>query len=412
MSDAVTAPTPGVTAPEPTVNGAGAEAPVIAVRELRKRFGGFPAVDRLTFAVPRGEILALLGPSGCGKTTTLRLIAGLERPDEGSIAIAGRTVADGRLLVPAEERGVGLVFQDYALFPHLTVEENVAFGLRRRGPGGRGGRRRGGWWGRERRGGRGGRRRGGRGRGPGGWWGRGDDARQRVAEILALVDLAALAGRYPHQLSGGQQQRVALARALAPNPQVILLDEPFSNLDADMRGQMRREVQRILQQAGTTAVFVTHDQEEAFGVADRIGVLNAGRLEQIDTAENLYQAPATRFVAQFVGSADFIAGGVTPEGVRCELGLFPRPPDFPPGARVEVMIRPVDVHLVPAADGQGLITERHFRGCENLYTVRLPSGQVVHSSQPSGQIWNPGTRVRVSATPKQLVAFAALKPWL
>ena len=384
--------------------------PIIAVRDLRKRFGGFPAVDRLTFEVGEGEILALLGPSGCGKTTTLRLIAGLERPDEGSIAIAGRTVADGRLLVPAEERGVGLVFQDYALFPHITVEENVAFGLRRRGRGGRGGRRRGGWWGREPRGGRGGRRRGGRGRGGG--WGGGDDARQRVAEVLALVGLTDLGRRYPHQLSGGQQQRVALARALTPNPQVILLDEPFSNLDADMRAQMRRDVQRILRTAGTTALFVTHDQEEACELADRIGVLNSGRLEQVDTPEALYRAPATRFVAQFVGSADFLPGGVTPEGIRTELGLFGLAAQFAVGARVEVMIRPVDVHIVPAPDGRSVITERCFRGSETLYTVRLPSGQIVHSSQPSGHLWPPGTRVHVSATPAQLIAFAALKPWL
>ncbi len=352
------------------------EAPVIAVRGLRKRFGGFPAVDRLTFEMPRGEILALLGPSGCGKTTTLRLIAGLERPDEGAIAIAGRMVANGRLFVPPEARGVGLVFQDYALFPHLTVEQNVAFGLR-------GGRR-----------------------------GRDEAARRRVAEVLALVELSDLGRRYPHQLSGGQQQRVALARALAPNPQVILLDEPFSNLDADMRVQMRRDVQRILRTAHTTAVFVTHDQEEAYELADRIGVLNGGRLEQVDTPEGLYQAPATRFVAQFVGSADFLAGGVTPDGIRTELGLFRQPTSFSVGARVEVMIRPVHVHITPGPDGPGVITERHFRGSETLYTVRLPSGQIVHSSQPSGNLWPPGTKAHVTATPAQLVAFAALKPWL
>jgi len=227
-----------------------------------------------------------------------------------------------------------------------------------------------------------------------------------------LVDLAALAARYPHQLSGGQQQRVALARALAPNPQVILMDEPFSNLDADMREQMRREVQRILRTAGTTAIFVTHDQNEAFEVADRIGVLNGGRLEQMDTPEGLYEAPATRFVAQFVGSADFVPGGVTPDGVRTELGLIRQPTHFPVGSRVEVMIRPVDVHMVPAADGPCLIIERRFRGSENLYAVRLPSGQLVHSTRLSGDLWDPGTRVRVTATPKRLVAFASLKPWL
>ncbi|HEY7675647.1 MAG TPA: ABC transporter ATP-binding protein, partial [Candidatus Methylomirabilis sp.] len=260
------------------------------------------------------------------------------------------------------------------------------------------------WWGRGSRGGGA----GGRGHGRG----HADDVRRRTAEVLTLVDLAALAGRYPHQLSGGQQQRVALARALAPDPQVILLDEPFSNLDADMRGQMRREVLRILRRADTTAIFVTHDQEEAFGMADRVGVLNAGRLEQIDTPENLYQAPATRFVAQFVGEADFIAGGITPEGIRTELGVFRRPGALALGARVDLMIRPVDVHIIPATEGNGLITERHFRGSETLYAVRLLSGQVVHSSQPSGEAWSSGTRVRVTATPKHLIAFASLKPWL
>ena len=205
---------------------------------------------------------------------------------------------------------------------------------------------------------------------------------------------------------------MALARALAPNPQVILMDEPFSNLDADMREQMRREVQRILRTAGTTAIFVTHDQNEAFEVADRIGVLNGGRLEQMDTPEGLYEAPATRFVAQFVGSADFVPGGVTPDGVRTELGLIRQPTHFPVGSRVEVMIRPVDVHMVPAADGPCLIIERRFRGSENLYAVRLPSGQLVHSTRLSGDLWDPGTRVRVTATPKRLVAFASLKPWL
>jgi iron(III) transport system ATP-binding protein len=351
---------------------------VIAACNLRKRFGGSPAVDRVTFDVHRGEILALLGPSGCGKTTTLRLIAGLERPDEGYIAVSGRVVADGRVYVPPEARGIGLVFQDYALFPHLTIERNVAFGLHARGRGAAGNRA----------------------------------VRDRVAEMLALLDLTTFPRRYPHQLSGGQQQRVALARALAPNPAVILLDEPFSNLDADMRLTMRRDVQRILRQEGTTAVFVTHDQEEAFEVADRIGVLNSGRLEQIDTPEGLYQAPATRFVAQFVGGADFIQGTVTVDGVRTEVGLFRGPTRFRMGDRVDVMIRPVDVHMFPALNGTAVITERHFHGSENLYTVRLASGQIVHCTRPSGQIWHPGTRVRPNATPKVLIAFAALKPWL
>jgi iron(III) transport system ATP-binding protein len=343
---------------------------VIRLERVSKRYGGgaIAAIEEITCSVVKGEIVALLGPSGCGKTTTLRLIAGFEAPDAGRIEIGGRVVAGDALLVPPEQRGVGMVFQDYALFPHLTVRGNIAFGMRH--------------WSRQRQ-------------------------ELRIAEVLDLVGLSELEGRYPHELSGGQQQRVALARALAPSPQVVLLDEPFSNLDADMRAQMRQEVRKILRQAGTTSLFVTHDQEEAFMIADRVGVLNQGRLEQIDRPDVIYHTPATRFVARFVGSADFIPGVVMPDGILTELGTFENQQGLPVGSRVEVMIRPDDIDFVTDRGGTASVVTRHFRGSDNLYCVRLPSGRTVHSSQGSTKILETGAGIVVKADPTHVVCFDA-----
>ncbi len=229
----------------------------IEIRDLSLRLGQFQ-LGPLSLSVKKGELIGVLGPSGAGKTTLLRVIAGFERPDAGSIAIDGRVVADATHWVEPEDRGVGMVFQDYALFPHLTVFENIAFGVRSRKP------------------------------------------EVRVRELLELVGLVGFEGRYPHELSGGEQQRVALARSLATNPKVLLLDEPFSNLDADLRPKMRAELELILRRLSCTTIFVTHDQGEAFELADRIAVLNAGRLEQIETPERLSHEPATPFVADFI----------------------------------------------------------------------------------------------------------------
>jgi iron(III) transport system ATP-binding protein len=328
-------------------------------------------VDGLTLEVEQGEILALLGPSGCGKTTTLRLIAGFETPDSGTITLRGRVVAGPGRLVPPEQRGVGVVFQDYALFPHLTVGANVAFGLRHLDRTAR---------------------------------------RSRIAQVLELVGLADHADRYPHELSGGQQQRIAVARALAPAPALMLLDEPFSSLDSDLRTQMRDEVEKILRTTGTTAIFVTHDQEEAFTLADRVGVLNAGRMEQLATPEGVYHHPASQFVAEFVGAADFLPGLVTSEGILTEVGIFANTDQLDVGERVEVMIRPDDITFVPARDGAGVITRRYFRGSETLYCIRLPSGRRVHSSQPSASMFTTGTRVRAEAHVLHVVAFPAVPP--
>jgi len=344
--------------------------PILELSHLTKRFaaGRAPAVDGLTLAVEPGQILALLGPSGCGKTTTLRLIAGFERPDAGRVVIRGRVVADGPAgaFVPPEERGVGVVFQDYALFPHLTVQANVAFGVRDLP--------------RDRR-------------------------RERVRAVLDLVGLADYAGRYPHELSGGQQQRVAVARALAPAPALMLLDEPFSNLDADLRAQMRDEVEKVLRGTGTTAVFVTHDQEEAFTIADVVGVLDRGRLEQLASPEAIYHHPATPFVAEFVGAADFLPGIVTSTGIVTEIGVFGNVEGREPGEKVQVMIRPDDITFVPAHDGEAVIVRRYFRGSENLYCLALASGHRVHSSQPSSAAFPTGLRVRPEAHVLHVVTF-------
>ena len=231
----------------------------IELKAVRKTYLGNeePAVKNLSLRVEKGSIITLLGPSGCGKTTTLRLIAGFERADSGSIALAGKIVSDSDTWIPPEKRGVGMVFQDYALFPHLNVFNNVGFGYKEK------------------------------------------DREKRVYEVLALVNLRGYENRFPHELSGGQQQRVALARALARNPVVVLLDEPFSNLDADLRNQMRRDVASIIRNAGATAVFVTHDQKDALAVSDQVVVMKDGQIEQIGSPREIYQFPETEFVATF-----------------------------------------------------------------------------------------------------------------
>jgi iron(III) transport system ATP-binding protein len=253
----------------------------LSLHRVTKAFNSVLAVRDLTLDVKPGELLALLGPSGSGKTTVLRLIAGLERPDRGSIVIEGKVMVDAErgVWVPPERRNVGVVFQDYALFPHMTALQNVAFGLHRL------------------------RRR---------------ERKQRALAVLERVQIAHLAGRYPHELSGGEQQRVALARALAPEPRVLLLDEPFSNLDRSLRGQLRSEVRALLKQLSITTVFVTHDQQEALELGDRLAVLNAGCLEQVGLPEELLEHPKTRFVAEFLGETGALSECFTPQGLKVE----------------------------------------------------------------------------------------------
>ncbi|MCL0080029.1 ABC transporter ATP-binding protein [Dehalococcoidia bacterium] len=339
----------------------------VTLRQVSKCFGGVTAIADLTLEVNQGEFFSLLGPSGCGKTTTLRLIAGLEEPDLGTIAI-GEDIVAGARWIPPEKREVGIVFQDYALFPHMTVFKNIAFGLR--------------WCSRQ-------------------------ELQQRVTESLHMVDLSGIAQRYPHELSGGQQQRVALARALAPGPQVILLDEPFSNLDADLRTRIRAEVKTILAGAGATVIFVTHDQEEAFFIGDRVGVMNAGRLEQVGTPEAIFHRPATPFVAQFVGIADFIVGEVQDRAIATEIGRLPLRNGVVGASTVTVMVRPDFIDIRPAADGVGVIVDRVFHGMHYLYRVRLPSGATVQCLQHHNQCYPLNTRVAMKINAgHSLVYFA------
>jgi iron(III) transport system permease protein len=362
-------------APAPAADGrlagaAEAHRPAIRLDGVCKTFapGNVPALAQISLVVKTGEILALLGPSGCGKTTTLRLIAGFEVPDGGRIEIHGRPVAEPGRVVPAEARGVGMVFQDFALFPHLTVAENVAFGLRHLRPA---------------------------------------ERRRAARDPLRLCELDGLESRYPHELSGGQKQRVALARALAPGCPILLLDEPLASLDADLRAQLSGDLRRLLTSAGRTAVLVTHDHDEAFQIADRVGVLRQGRLEQIGTPEEIYHAPATRFVATFVGEADFLPGVVRSDGIHTEIGVLPDGHPCPDGGRVEVLVRPEHVALVPDATGQSVVTGRRFRGAGVLYEIRLGSGRRVRSRQPSTHSLPSGARVSLRANPGRVAVFPA-----
>jgi iron(III) transport system ATP-binding protein len=340
---------------------------VLELRNVSCAYGvDRPAITGISFAAQEGEIVCLLGPSGCGKTTTLRAVAGFEPVTTGEIRLEGRLVsAPGRLL-PTEQRRIGMVFQEYALFPHLRVRDNVAFGLRHLST---------------------------------------DERTTQVRLMLEMVGLTDLAARYPHELSGGQQQRVALARALVQKPAVLLLDEPFSNLDPDMAGKMREDLHDLLRRTKTTAILVTHDHDEAFAMADRIAVLNNGRLEQLDTPEAIYHTPSTPFVADFVGQADFIPGTIENGTVQTEIGMFPNQAGYPRGAQVVVMIRPDDIHIVPVERSFAHIVARRFHGSENLYTVGLPSGRVVHSSEPSTTVYPVGTPVELQVNATHTVLF-------
>lgn len=334
-----------------------AEAPALVVSDLHKSFSGLRVVRELSFEARNGEFLALLGPSGCGKTTTLRMIAGLERQDRGIIEIAGAMVASDHLSVPAERRRVGMVFQDYALFPHISVAKNVGYGL-----------------------------------------GRGATTKSRVEEVLDLVGLAEYRHRAPADLSGGQQQRVALARALAPSPDIVMLDEPFSNLDQRLRVSVRREVRAILAHAGTTAVLVTHDQEEALSLADRIVVMNEGRAEQVGTPEELYHRPATRFVAEFIGDAQFLRSTARDRRADTPLGEVPLVAEA--HGPVDVLVRPEHVRLErmrgTGGSRHGRVLNREYFGHDQLLSVRLDQGETIVARLGAYSGIRPGDEVWVS----------------
>ncbi len=311
---------------------------MLECRQITKSFRNVVALSGFSVHLPQGQILALLGPSGCGKTTALRLVSGFADPDDGSITIASRVVYDRETNVPPEKRRVGMVFQEGALFPHLTVEQNIAFGLSRN-----------------------------------------DQRSDRVAEVVKMTGLQGLTHRMPYELSGGQQQRVALARALAPRPEILLLDEPFSNLDPALREQVRREVMTILRANDITAIFVTHDQEEAMYVGDTIAVMNGGRIEQQGTPEEIFHHPRTKFVAEFIGMVDFVPGSQQEGRIETPIGATEWHGEVQLEGVLEAMTRPDCIECIPSEEGNGTIVEREFRGAFYLYWIALDCGGTVRS---------------------------------
>ena len=344
--------------------------------EVRYPGAARAAVQGASLALNAGDIGVLIGPSGCGKTTLLRAVAGLEHVSSGEIRLASELVSSARVDVPPEQRRIGMVFQDYALFPHLDVARNVGFGLRHLNAA---------------------------------------DRASRVAQVLALVDLAGSEQRFPHELSGGQQQRVALARAMAPAPRLLLLDEPFSNLDVDLRERLAHELRGILKAAGATALFVTHDQLEAFAIGDQIGVMHDGRLHQWDDAYSLYHRPATRFVADFIGHGVFVparivhrGGGAqveTPLGVLGNLTDCPLPDAYPDG-HCDLLLRADDIVHDDNAPTKAQIVRKAFRGSEFLYTLKLTSGETVMAHVPSHHNHRVGEWIGIRPEVDHVVTFA------
>jgi iron(III) transport system ATP-binding protein len=341
----------------------------LEVKQVTVAFGAHTVLSHITFALSPGEIGCLLGPSGCGKTSLLRAIAGFESPPVGEIWINGVLVNAGPNPVPTERRKVGMVFQDLALFPHLNIEENIAFGLR------------------------------GLSRAT---------CERRVRDLIDLVGLNGTAKHYPHVLSGGQQQRVALARAMAPRPAVLLLDEPFSSLDVELREQIAKEVRTILKQEGITAILVSHNQLETFAMADQIGVINQGRLLQWDTAYNLYHRPCCRYVADFIGEGVFLEGTVAgADEVMTELGPLRgrMTVTLPVGSPVDVLIRPDDVVHDDASPLTATVLDKVFRGAEFLYTLGLPSGTTLLALVPSHHNHALKEPIGIRLEPDHLVLF-------
>lgn len=329
----------------------------LTLQNIHIRYDDSAVVHDVNLTVADGQIGCLLGPSGCGKTTLLRAIAGFEPITQGTITLNGQVISEPGKHLPPEKRNIGMVFQDYALFPHLNIADNITFGIRKQS---------------------------------------GKAKSQRVTELLELVNLPGYAQRYPHELSGGQQQRIALARALAPRPRLLLLDEPFGSQDVELREMLAREVRDILKREGMTAILVTHDQHEAFAMADEIGVLQSGRLQQWDTGYNLYHKPVNQFVAGFIGQGTLIAGTVLNHNtVSTLLGAVQGdvPPDCQPEYPVDVLIRPDDLKLVADAPRTAKVVSRVFRGAEYLYALELADSSQLLALAPSHQDFAVGNMV-------------------
>jgi len=350
--------------------------PLLELKNIRQAYGQQLVVNDLSLALEKGQIGCLLGPSGCGKTTVLRCIAGFEPVLAGDILLNGIKVSGGGVFLPPEQRHIGMVFQDYALFPHLTVAANIGFGLHRLPK---------------------------------------SERAPRVDELLQTVGLADAANKYPHELSGGQQQRVALARALAPRPDLLLLDEPFSNLDVSLRERLSLEVREILKSQNATAILVTHDQNEAFVIADEIGIMYRGEIQQWDSAYNLYHRPANRFVADFIGQGVFLPGTVLdPQRVEIELGILTAdiPHQYAPNdqvcgkdCQVDVLLRPDDIVHDDASPLQAVVLHKAFRGADILYTLGLPSGASALSLVPSHHNHAIGEKIGIRLEADHVVVF-------
>jgi iron(III) transport system ATP-binding protein len=342
---------------------------LLELREVSHAYDNRQVLANIGFMVEKGMIACLLGSSGCGKTTVLRCIAGFEPVNSGEVLLNGQLMSKKGYTIAAEKRRIGMVFQDYALFPHLTVARNIGFGLHHENPGRRG---------------------------------------ARVAELLEIVGLEQVANQYPHELSGGQQQRVALARALAPRPDLLLLDEPFSNLDVEMRERLSIEVRDILKQQNSTAILVTHDQHEAFNIADEIGLMDEGRIAQWDTPYKLYHEPASRYVADFIGQGLFLSGTVVDANrIEIELGTLQGilTSDLPRGTMVDVLLRPDDILHDDSSPLQAEVLHKAFRGAEFLYTLQLPQGGRVMSLVPSHHDHAIGEKIGIRLEVDHLVAF-------
>ncbi len=343
----------------------------LTIENLNLSFGDQPVLHDVSLHLEQGQIGCLLGSSGCGKTTLLRAVAGFEQPDSGLIVAGGLPLnATGRIVAP-HLRNIGMVFQDYSLFPHMPVAANVQFGLRDMNRAQRS---------------------------------------TRAAEVLEMVGLADYGKRYPHELSGGQQQRIALARALAPNPGLLLLDEPFSNLDAELRERLSTEVRDILKSCDTTALLVTHDQYEAFAMADEIGVMEGGEIRQWSSAYEIYHKPETRFVANFIGDSTWLHGTIRADGrIDSELGILPKPRDgsFVTGQGVEVLLRPDDLQHDDASALQMAVQKKAFRGADILYTLELPGGETTKSLVPSHHNHRINEAIGIRLEMDHVIAFPA-----
>ena len=344
---------------------------LLNIDNIECQYRGVTVVRNLSFDVTRGSIVGLLGPSGCGKTTVLRAIAGFEPVIQGQIRLREKIVSSPGYTLAPEKRKLGMVFQDYALFPHLTIADNICFGLRKLST----------------------------------------RQKQLTAEqLLELVGMAGMGKRFPHELSGGQQQRIALARALAPEPEIILMDEPFSNLDIELRERLSAEVRDILKQRSITGIIVTHDQHEAFAIADTIGVMEQGRILQWDTPYNLYHEPCERFVADFIGQGSFLKATVlSPNSLETELGILNSEHTllWPKGTLVDVLIRPDDILPDPNGAIPAIVSQKAFKGAEILYTLQLPTGGMLLSLFPSHHNHEIGEKVWVNIKADHVVAFPA-----